>query len=179
MLVSRENSGDCRSEPDSTMQLAGGSQDRLAVPAMVAPIPSSSVTVSGAVTGATPIGSPAPTTGDSSPTDPAVRRRRLSNLYKVILTFCFFFVCCFLIFFYRSLPSCYYFLIVDSIACFLSSCYSLRRFFLLTLVSLFVFFISDSLLDNRSRVPSTSASVSTVSKSRGRRNLLPLQKEPA
>lgn len=99
MLVSRENSGDCRSEPDSTMQLAGGSQDRLAVPAMVAPIPSSSVTVSGAVTGATPIGSPAPTTGDSSPTDPAVRRRRLSNLYKVILTFCFFFVCCFSYFF--------------------------------------------------------------------------------
>lgn len=77
MLVSRENSVDCRSEPDSTMQLAGGSQDRLAVPAMTV-VPANSA---GGSTGA--VTSSAPMAGDSSPTDPAVRRRRLSNLYKV------------------------------------------------------------------------------------------------
>ena len=96
MLVSRENSGDCRSEPDSTMQLAGGSQDRLSVPAMATPIViSSPVTASATVVsvpGTAPIGPLSPVTGETSPTDPAVRRRRLSNLYKVIHRRCLFLI---------------------------------------------------------------------------------------
>ena len=95
MLVSRENSGDSRSEPDSTMQLAGGSQDRLTVPAMATPALSSPiVSTVVALTNAAPTNSSTPTTDESSSTDPAMRRRRLSNLYKVMstLSFIVFFV---------------------------------------------------------------------------------------
>ncbi|XP_046442623.1 pleckstrin homology domain-containing family G member 5-like isoform X5 [Daphnia pulex] len=84
MLVSRENSGDSRSEPDSTMQLAGGSQDRLTVPAMATPALSSPiVSTVVALTNAAPTNASTPTTDESSATDPAMRRRRLSNLYKI------------------------------------------------------------------------------------------------
>lgn len=61
--------------------MAGGSQDRLAVPA-APPLAGSS---GGA--GATAGSSPTPVSVNNpvviSPTDPALRRRRLSNLYKV------------------------------------------------------------------------------------------------
>uniref|UniRef100_A0A0P5ERJ1 Pleckstrin domain-containing family G member n=1 Tax=Daphnia magna TaxID=35525 RepID=A0A0P5ERJ1_9CRUS len=84
MLVSRENSGDSRSEPDSTMQLAGGSQDRLTVPAMAtAALSSPIVSTVVALTSPAPINSSALTTEEHSSSDPAVRRRRLSNLYKI------------------------------------------------------------------------------------------------
>lgn len=90
MLVSRENSGDSRSEPDSTMQLAGGSQDRLTVPAMAtAALSSPIVSTVVALTSPAPINSSALTTEEHSSSDPAVRRRRLSNLYKVISSIAF------------------------------------------------------------------------------------------
>ena len=87
---------DCHSEPDSTMQLAGESQDRLSVFVMATPIViSSPVTASATVVsvpGTAPIGPLSPVTGETSPTDPAVRRRRLSNLYKVIHRRCLFLI---------------------------------------------------------------------------------------
>ena len=106
MLVSRENSGDSRSEPDSTMQLAGGSQDRLTVPAMATPALSSPiVSTVVALTNAAPTNSSTPTTDELSSTDPAMRRRRLSNLYKVMATF-FFQVLCYIPHFIPSRLSC-------------------------------------------------------------------------
>lgn len=174
MLVSRENSGDCRSEPDSTMQLAGGSQDRLAVPAMPAPIPSSPVAVVGAVTGAVPVGSPALTTGDSSPTDPAVRRRRLSNLYKVILTFLFFFFFhnAMVVFPLLSRHVITFWLLILSLV-FLSSWYSSFCTPYTSAVLVFHLSLIDlcALLGNRSRALSTLASVSTVWRNQDRRSL--------
>ena len=71
MLVSRKNSMDCHSEPDSTMQLAGESQDRLSVFVMATPIViSSPVTASATVVsvpGTAPIGPLSPVTGETSP----------------------------------------------------------------------------------------------------------------
>ena len=71
MLVSREE-GDCRSEPD-TSQLGAGSQDQLVVPTMAQSTSNSTATTS----------SPSVAVVTSPTSDPATRRRRLSNRSKV------------------------------------------------------------------------------------------------
>lgn len=95
MLVSRESSGDCRSEPDTSAPMAG-SQDRLSVPAgsPAANGPVLSPTSSAATL--TPTLASSASTPNSlevaSPGDPAARRRRLSNLYKVRVALYFAFI---------------------------------------------------------------------------------------
>ena len=99
MLVSREEA-DCRSEPDTCLLVASsaGSQDRLVVP------PSSGTLSTAAATSASGCQSMSASSGSSASgqslpfsaappapiipqgsVDSAVRRRRLSNLYKVSL----------------------------------------------------------------------------------------------
>ena len=75
MLVSREEV-DCRSEPDTSI-IVGGSQDRLSVPAMSSISAGSPSNVS-----SVPI--------NVNANDSAVRRRRLSNLYKVRMSLLIF-----------------------------------------------------------------------------------------
>jgi len=169
MLVSRENSGDSRSEPDSTMQLAGGSQDRLTVPAMATPALSSPiVSTVVALTNAAPTNASTPTTDESSSTDPAMRRRRLSNLYKVIPNAHFHHViCCFPVFITSR-----DFLIALSLFIIYSEPSSI---FLFSPFSVPL----NSRLGNRSRAPSTSVSALTVWRSPDQKNLWPPPKGPA
>lgn len=132
----------------------GGSQDRLLCVPMVGSNSSSTATtpVGGAAAGGAPPTTPVVNNPPAvSPTDPAVRRRRLSNLYKVISWIPSFFCCLFLIY-DRYIFPCH------------------------TTSSVFFFYF---LWESRLRVRNTLASASIALRIPDKKNLWQLQKEPA